>query len=226
MRRIIGSVVDKESFFETGRLWGGSIVTGFARLSGWPVAVMAGDPMHYGGAWTARASEKIMRFVDLAQTFHLPVVHLVDVPGSLGPDTEREGTIRYGMRAASAILQSTVPWCSVIVRKVFGVAGALHQNSSRYGMHMAWPSAEWGSLPIAGGLEAAYKAEIEAAADPAAKRAEIEQRIRKFASPMRGPSATTSRKSSSAPYAPAAVKFTELAAPLRTPGRSSFGVRP
>ena len=60
-------------------------------------------------------------------------------------------TIRYGMRAASAILQSRMPWCSVIVRKVFGVAGALHQNSSRYGMRMAWPSAEWGSLPIAVG---------------------------------------------------------------------------
>ncbi len=88
---------------------------GSSGLAGWPVAVVAGDPMHYGGAWTARASEKIMRFVDLAQTFHLPVVHLVDCPGFLiGPAAEKEGTIRYGMR-------------------------------------VAWPSAEWGSLPIAGG---------------------------------------------------------------------------
>ena len=103
--------------------------------------------MQYGGAWTARTSEKIMRFVDLAQTFHLPVVHLVDCPGFLiGPQAEAEGTIRYGMRAAAAILQSSVPWCSVIVRKVFGVAGALHQNSSRYGMRMPGLSAEWGSL--------------------------------------------------------------------------------
>ncbi len=187
MRRIIASVVDRDSFFEIGKLWGRSIITGFARLSGWPVALMAGDPMHYGGAWTARASEKITRFVDLAQVFHLPMVHLVDCPGFLiGPEAEKEGTIRYGMRAATAILQSRMPWCSVIVRKVFGVAGALHQNSSRYGMRVAWPSAEWGSLPIAGGLEAAYRAEIEAAPDPAAKRAEIEARIRKFASPMRG----------------------------------------
>jgi acetyl-CoA carboxylase carboxyltransferase component len=113
------------------------------------------------------------------------VIHLVDVPGFLGPEAEKEGTIRYGMRAATAILQSSVPWCSVLVRKVFGVAGAVHQNSSRYCMRMAWPSAEWGSLPIAGGLEAAYKAEIEAATDPAAKRSEIEARIRRFASPLR-----------------------------------------
>ncbi len=228
MRRIINAVVDRDSFFEIGRLWGRSIVTGLARLNGWPVALMAGDPMHYGGAWTARASEKITRFVDLAQVFHLPMVHLVDCPGFLiGPEAEKEGTIRYGMRAATAILQSRMPWCSVIVRKVFGVAGALHQNSSRYGMRMAWPSAEWGSLPIAGGLEAAYKAEIAAAPDPAAKRAEIEARIRKFASPMRG----AERYDIEEIIDPRRTRellceFAELAAPLRATGRSAFGVRP
>jgi acetyl-CoA carboxylase carboxyltransferase component len=228
MRRVVQAVADRDSFFEIGRLWGRSIVTGFARLAGWPVAVMAGDPMHYGGAWTARASEKVMRFVDLAQVFHLPVVHLVDVPGFLiGPQAEQEGTIRYGMRAAAAILQSTVPWCSVIVRKVFGVAGALHQNSSRYCMRVAWPSAEWGSLPIAGGLEAAYKADIAAAADPAAKRAEIEQRIRKFASPMRGAERYDIEEIIDPRDTRALLcEFAELAAPLRTPGRSSFGMRP
>ncbi len=228
MRRIVNAVVDRDSFFEMGKLWGRPVITGFARLSGWPVAVMAGDPMHYGGAWTARASEKVMRFVDLAQTFHLPVVHLVDVPGFfIGPQAEQEGTIRYGMRAAAAILQSTVPWCSVIVRKVFGVAGALHQNSSRYGMRMAWPSAEWGSLPIAGGLEAAYKAEIAAAPDPAAKRAEIETRIRKFASPLRG----AERFDVEEIIDPRQTRrllceFAELAAPLRVPGQTAFGLRP
>jgi acetyl-CoA carboxylase carboxyltransferase component len=228
MRRIIGALADRDSFFEMGKLWGRPIITGFARLSGWPVALMAGDPMHYGGAWTARASEKVMRFVDLAQVFHLPLVHLADVPGFLiGPEAEKEATIRYGMRAAAAILQSTIPWCSVLVRKVFGVAGAVHQNSSRYCMRMAWPSAEWGSLPIAGGLEAAYKAEIEAATDAAAKRAEIEARVRRFASPLRSAEKydveeiidpRDTRK--------LLCEFAELAAPLRTPGRSSFGLRP
>ena len=119
------------------------------------------------------------------------------------------------------------PEVNASMRKVFGVAGALHQNSSRYGMRMAWPSAEWGSLPIAGGLEAAYRAEIEAAPDPAAKRAEIEQRIRKFASPMRG----AERYDIEEIIDPRDTRrllceFAELAAPLRTPGRSSFGLRP
>jgi acetyl-CoA carboxylase carboxyltransferase component len=120
-----------------------------------------------------------------------------------------------------------MPWCSVIVRKVFGVAGALHQNSSRYGMRFAWPSAEWGSLPIAGGLEAAYKAEIEAAADPQAKRAEIEARIRKFASPMRGAERFDIEEIIDPRDTRALLcEFAELAAPLRAPGRSSFAVRP
>jgi acetyl-CoA carboxylase carboxyltransferase component len=166
--------------------------------------------------------------VDLAEVFHLPMVHLVDVPGFLiGPDAEKEGTIRYGMRAASAILQTTVPWCSVLVRKVFGVAGAVHQNSTRYCMRMAWPSGEWGSLPIAGGLEAAYKAEIAAAPDQAAKRTEIEARIRRFASPLR----SAERFDVEEIIDPRDTRkllceFAGLAAPLRTPGKRSFGVRP
>jgi len=228
MRRVIEAVVDRGSFFETGRQWGRTVITGLARLAGWPVALMAGNPKRYAGAWTAKASEKITRFVDLAEVFHLPVVHLVDVPGFLiGPEAERDATIRVGMRAACAVLQSTVPWCSVLVRKVFGVAGAVHQNSSRYGMRVAWPSAEWGSLPIAGGLEAAYKAEIEAAADPQAKRAEIEERVRGFASPLRSAEKfdveeiidpRDTRK--------LLCEFAELAAPLRVPGPVRFGVRP
>ena len=81
MRRILKSVVDADSLFEMGRKFGGSVITALARLDGWPVAVMASDPYFYGGGWTADASQKVARFVDLANTFHLPVVHLVDVPG-------------------------------------------------------------------------------------------------------------------------------------------------
>jgi acetyl-CoA carboxylase carboxyltransferase component len=228
MRRIVNALVDRDSFFEIGRQWGRSVITGLARLDGWPVALMAEDPFQYGGAWTAKASEKITRFVDLAQVFHLPVVHLVDIPGFLiGPDAEREATIRFGMRAATAVLQSTVPWCSVLVRKVFGVAGAVHQNSTRYCMRVAWPSAEWGSLPIAGGLEAAYKAEIEAAEDPAAKRAEIEARVRRFASPMRSAERFDVEEIiDPRDTRPLLCEFAALAAPLREPGRVRFGPRP
>lgn len=228
MRRIVEAVVDRGTFFEIGRQWGRPVIAGLARLSGWPVALMASDPMHYGGAWTARAAEKVTRLVDLAQAFHLPVVHLVDVPGFLvGPQAEQEATIRYGMRAAAAVLQCTVPWCSVIVRRVFGVAGAVHQNSSRYCMRFAWPSAEWGSLPIAGGLEAAYRSEIAAASDPAARRAEIEARIRRFASPFRSAERYDVEEIiDPRDTRPLLCEFAELAAPLRERGRPAFGLRP
>jgi acetyl-CoA carboxylase carboxyltransferase component len=228
MRRIIGSIVDKDSFFEMGALFGRSIITGFARLDGWPVAVMAGDPLFDGGAWTADACSKIVRFVDMAQTFHLPVVHLVDCPGfQVGLRAESTAVIRWGVRALSAINQTTVPWCSIIVRNCYGVGGLGHQPVGHLCVRYAWPSASWGSLPLEGGIEAAYRADIDAAPDPAAKLDEIEQRLNRLRSPYRTAEAfwveevidpRDTRK--------LLCDFADLAAPLRTPGRSTFGMRP
>src|SRR3546814_2914056 len=116
-RAIVDAVVDAGSFFEMGRMYGRPIITGFARLDGVPVALMASDPYFFAGAWTADACRKITRFVDMAETFHMPVVYLCDCPGFLvGLEAERTGTIREGVRAMSAINQCTVPWCSIIVR--------------------------------------------------------------------------------------------------------------
>jgi acetyl-CoA carboxylase carboxyltransferase component len=162
------------------------VITGFARLDGWPVAVIASDPFVIGGLWTAASSAKLERFVNLAQTFHLPVVHLVDNPGfMIGKQAEHEATIRAGARALTAIYQATVPWCTVIIRKVFGVAGAGNQNHTRFHYRYAWPSADWGSLPIEGGIEAAYKAELDAADDRGALAAQITERLNRMRSPFR-----------------------------------------
>jgi acetyl-CoA carboxylase carboxyltransferase component len=186
MRRILRAVVDADSLFEMGRKFGGSVITALARLDGWPVAVMASDPYFYGGGWTADASQKAARFVDLANTFHLPVVHLVDVPGFvIGQEAEKAGTIRQGARALAAIYQAKVPWCSVIIRKVFGVAGAGHTPHHALHYRYAWPSGDWGSLPVEGGIEAAYRAELDAAPDRDKLRAEIEERLNRYRSPFR-----------------------------------------
>ena len=92
MRRILETALDRGSFFEIGRLYGRSAITGLARLDGWPVAVLAGDPYHYGAGWTAEAAHKVTCFVDLAETFHLPVVHFVDNPGFvIGVEAEKSG---------------------------------------------------------------------------------------------------------------------------------------
>jgi len=186
MRAIMQAVADQGSFFEIGRLWGRSIVTGLARMDGWPVAIMGGDPYHYAGSWTRASCEKLIRFINLAQTFHLPVVHLVDCPGfPIGLEAEKESTIRVAMRAMSAINLTTMPWCSVLVRNVFGVAGSGHRPTAGYTTRYAWPSLRSGSIPFEGGIEVGYKAEIEAAADSEAKLNEIRERLEGLRSPIR-----------------------------------------
>jgi len=186
VRRIIALVCDLGSFFEIAPRFGRSLVTGLARLAGRPVGVMGNDPKWLGGAIDGDASDKMARFVDLCDSFHLPVVNFVDNPGFLiGVTGERGGTIRRGARAISAVYQATVPWCSILVRRVFGVAGAAHGNHARLNLRYAWPSGEWGSLPIEGGVEAAYKRDLEAAADPDALRRELEAKLGAMRSPFR-----------------------------------------
>ena len=228
MRPIIEALVDRGSFFEIGRAWGRSLITGLARLDGWPVAVVAGDPYFYGGAWTADASLKMTRFAELAETFHVPVAHLVDIPGFLiGTQAERAGTIRHGARALASVFQTTVPWCSIIVRKCFGVAGAAHMNTARVRYRYAWPSADWGSLPVEGGIEAAYKAELEAAEDREATLRDIGERLERARSPFRTAETYWVEEIIDPRDTRALLcEFANLAAPLREPGPTRFTYRP
>ena len=228
MRTIIETLADRDSFFEMGSMFGRSIITGLARIEGRSVAVMAGDPYHYAGAWTADACAKIIRFVDLAQTFHLPMVHLVDCPGFLvGLEAEKTATIRAGVRAMTAIDQCAVPWCTIIVRNVFGVAGALHQPPGRVSLRYAWPSGHWGSLPLEGGIEAAYRADIDAAPDAQAKLAEIEERLNRLRSPFRtAETFWVEEIIDPRDTRRLLCEFVRLAEPLLTPGRASFTMRP
>ena len=231
VRSIIESVVDRGSWFEIGKGWGRSAVTGLARIDGWPVAVLASDPYFYGAGWTADASQKITRFVDLADTFHLPVVHLVDQPGFLiGTQAEKASTIRHGARALAAVYQAKVPWCSVIIRKAFGVAGAAHTNASRLLYRYAWPSADWGSLPVEGGVEAAYRAELDQLSDPARRAQRVEEitaRMNTVRSPFRTAEAFLIEEIiDPRETRPLLCEFANLAAPLREPGRTGRGARP
>jgi acetyl-CoA carboxylase carboxyltransferase component len=185
-RRILEAVFDRGSVFEVGADYGRPLITALSRLDGRPVGVLCSDPNHYGGGLNADASEKLTRFVDVCDQFRLPVVNFVDQPGFLiGTQAERQGTIRRGTRALTAVYQATVPWVSIIVRKVYGVAGAAHGNAERLNLRYAWPSGDWGSLPIEGGIEAAYRRELEAADDPVALRAQIEERLNAVRSPFR-----------------------------------------
>ncbi len=185
IRAILAAVFDAGSVMEV-QGYGGSIITALARLSGHPVGVVACDPHVAGGCLTAPGSEALIRLADLCSTFHLPIVTFTDQPGLLiGTRAEERGTIRYGVRAISAVYQAGVPAAEIIVRRVFGVGGAGLVNRHRLTRRWAWPSADWGSLPVEGGAEAAYRAELERAEDPAAALAEIRARLDAVRSPLR-----------------------------------------
>ncbi|MEG3599713.1 MAG: carboxyl transferase domain-containing protein, partial [Actinomycetota bacterium] len=186
MKRIMTTLVDEGSFFEIGRDWGTSIIGGLARLDGVAVAIYAENPMMYGGGWTADSCRKLTRLIDLASMFKLPMIHLEDCPGFLiGKESEESATIRYGTEVLVALRESEMPYCTVVVRKAFGVAGAANRKPGSESFRLAWPSGDWGSLPLEGGLEVAYKAEIEASDDPEALKAEIAERLNSVRSPHR-----------------------------------------
>jgi acetyl-CoA carboxylase carboxyltransferase component len=185
IRPILAAVFDAGSVLEVQR-YGGSVVTALARLDGHPVGVVAGDPYFFGGCLTVEGAEAVTRLADLCSTFHLPIVTFTDQPGLLiGARAEQRATIRHGVRAISAVYQATVPGAEIIVRRVFGVGGAGLTNRHRLLRRWAWPSADWGSLPVEGGTEAAYRAELERADDPAAALAAIRLRLDAVRNPLR-----------------------------------------
>jgi len=185
-RRIIEAVVDKGSFFEIGSYWGRGIVTGLARIDGHAVGIMAGDPFFLDGAWTADVCDKVTRHMDLCSTFHLPVIHFVDCPGfAVGVKAETAGVTRAGVRAMTAVYQASVPVCSVVIRKAYGLAGSAMMNQSRTKWRYCWPSGDWGSLPMAGGIEAAFRKELSEAEDPEALKAQLYRKFDAIRSPFR-----------------------------------------
>jgi acetyl-CoA carboxylase carboxyltransferase component len=185
IRDILRAVFDTGSVMEAQR-YGGSIVTALARLDGHPVGVVASDPYLAGGCLTVEGAEAVTRLADLCSTFHLPIVTFTDQPGLLiGTRAEQRATIRHGVRAISAVYQASVPGAEIVLRRVFGVGGAGMTNRHRLIRRWAWPSADWGSLPVEGGTEAAYRAELERADDPAAALADIRARLDTVRDPLR-----------------------------------------
>jgi acetyl-CoA carboxylase carboxyltransferase component len=186
MRRLLKSVFDRGSLFEIQPAWGKGVITCFARLGGRPVGVIANNPMFYGGAMDSKAARKQGHFVELCDTFHLPIVYIVDQPGFLvGPGAEGDGTLRDGMRAVYVAMQATVPVLTLVVRKCYGMAGMAACDKAGINFKIAWPSAEIGNLPVQGGARAAFRREIEEAPDPAARESELEVELQALSSPYR-----------------------------------------
>ncbi len=185
-RPILDAVLDKGSFFEITPHYGLSRIVGLARLNGYPTGVMINNPRHLGGAMDVAAGVKVIRFLQMCDTFHLPMVYLADEPGFLsGPDQQQQGILRAGAKILCATLRTQMPWITVIIRQLYGVAGQCHDRPSGMFKRVAWPSGHWGSMHISGGVSAAYRRIIADSDDPAAKQKEIEDRLDQLASPFR-----------------------------------------
>ena len=187
IRRTIRLIADKESFFEVGPLWGSDQVTGFVRMGGHVMGVIASDSRHEnGGALTANGCDKLKRHLDLCDTFHIPILNLIDNPGfAVGVEHEINGTIRKGGQWMIAFAQIKLPIFSVLLRRSFGVAGNNYATpQSSPSVRVAWPASDVGGIPPEGGIEAAYKRQLAEAQDPVALRAELEARIESARGPV------------------------------------------
>lgn len=154
--KILKSLVDKDSLFEMSPDYGASTITAFARMNGYSVGIICNNPRVGGGALTRAAALKQTRFIDLCDTFHLPLIYLVDQPGVMtGQEAEMQGTLIAAMQAVHAIEQASVPVITIVLRRCVGLAGAMvspwHGPTGTALPHrFAWPSAQWGSIPIEG----------------------------------------------------------------------------
>jgi acetyl-CoA carboxylase carboxyltransferase component len=186
MHEVIRRVVDDGEFLEVFPLWAMNVVVGFARLDGRTIGVVANQPKVLAGTLDIDASEKASRFVRFCDAFNVPIVTFVDVPGFLpGKEQEYGGIIRHGAKLLYAFAEATVPRLTVITRKAYGGAYVvMNSKHLRADVSFAWPTAEIAVMGAEGAVNVVFRKEIEKAADPAAKRAElIDDYRRKFSTP-------------------------------------------
>ncbi|MGX4675626.1 acyl-CoA carboxylase subunit beta [SAR92 clade bacterium H246] len=185
MHEVIDCVVDQDSFFATKADYGKALITGLARLNGHPVGILANQPMVQAGALSAAAAQKARKFIDYCSAYHIPIISLTDTPGVMtGPQSEREGSLKYGLGAAYALAWADIPVFSVILRKAFGFGGALMAGSAGpQTVALAWPTADFSSLPPDSAIESAHKKELDEAEDREALYAELMKQYQTFGGP-------------------------------------------
>jgi acetyl-CoA carboxylase carboxyltransferase component len=185
MKKLVELVVDRDTLFEIQPTFGRALVTALARMDGHVVGIVANNPM-FGGIMDYKAARKQGHFIELCDMFNIPLVFFADIPGLMvGLESESDAILREGVRARYIAFQVTVPVFTVIVRKCYGVAGGGVIDRAGLNFKIAWPSGNWGSLPVEGGVKAAYRREIESAENPEEREREIEEELRQLGSPFR-----------------------------------------
>ncbi|WP_337866152.1 acyl-CoA carboxylase subunit beta [Ignavibacterium sp.] len=186
IKEVISLIVDNGEFFEVHKDFAENIVTGFARMSGMSVGIVANQPEVLAGVLDINASVKGARFVRFCDAFNIPLLVFVDVPGFL-PGTEQEwgGIIRHGAKLLYAFSEATVPKVTVITRKAYGGAyDVMNSKHIRGDFNFAWPSAEIAVMGPKGAVEIIFKKEIESSSDPESElNKKLNEYIEKFANP-------------------------------------------
>jgi acetyl-CoA carboxylase carboxyltransferase component len=189
IRRVIHKIVDGGDFMEAKPDFAKNIVTGFARLGGMSIGIVANQPMFLGGSLTVDSSDKSSRFIRFCDAFNIPLLFLVDTPGYLpGIQQEHTGIIRHGAKLLYAFCESTVPKVAVVLRKSYGGGHWAMGGHNSHGTDIAyaWPTAEFAIMGAEQAAKLLYGRELKAAADPAAL---LQEKIREyrdlFANPYR-----------------------------------------
>jgi len=180
VRRVIETLADTGSFLELQRIFGRSIITGFIRLEGKPVALIANDCQQLGGAVDSEAAEKAARFLRICDALNMPVLSLTDTPGFMvGPDSERQGAVRSMSALFLAGASLSVPVVAIFLRKGYGLGAMAMVGGSfvRPVYAAAWPTGEFGGMGLEGAVRLGYRKELEAVADPAQREALFQQLV-------------------------------------------------
>ncbi len=180
MYEVIRRIVDDGKWFDLKPQFAKTLITCFAHMGGRPVGIVANQPKQLGGILDNDSADKAARFVNLCNAYAIPLLFLMDVPGFMvGSKVEKAGIIRHGAKMLHAVANATVPKITVVVRKAYG-AGYYVMCGKAYepDLIVAWPSAEISVMGAEGAVEIIFRKQVEAADDPAAKKAELIENFR------------------------------------------------
>lgn len=186
VKELIRLIMDQETFYEVHELFAPNVVVGFARLGGYSVGIVANQPMVLAGVLDINASEKAARFVRFCDAFNIPLIVFEDVPGFMpGINQEHAGIIRSGAKLLYAFCEATVPKITIVTRKAYGGAYCvMNSKHIRADLNLAWPTAEIAVMGPDGAVNIIFRNELEKAADPVARKAELVEEYRaRFANP-------------------------------------------
>jgi len=179
-RKVVELLADTGTFLELRRDFGIGICTGLMRIEGRPMGVLANNPQHLGGAIDSDASDKGARFMQLCDAFDIPILSLIDNPGIMvGPEAEKTALVRHACRMFLAGATVTVPFFSVILRKLYGLGGVVMYGGAPKTPHAtaAWPTGEFGGMGIEASVRLGYRKEMEAIQDPAERQRFYDEKV-------------------------------------------------